>query len=248
MTENKETTVSYSRDLVLAAACAAQRINGKYVKRDSPQGFRGFRYSAPEKKPNANSTKLPNRTLMKAMLESDRSDILPEDYAEAEAVRTYFCSMITLVFSGDARDFIKAAVDVATSDEIPEMGQMFGVAASLPSIYKQNIKRKIERDYLQSFINDSTPLTGHLGETVKLNVTVLDSIYKDRFGSNAVNALVNNMPDHHVVFFFDRNKWIKGNIYNMSGRIKAKHQQTTQLHYVRQVTNKEMSANEPDII
>jgi hypothetical protein len=127
--------VFYDRADVFAAAVAAQRINGEYVKRtvSSPYGFRRTRYPIkPQIDPN--STKLPNGSMMKVMLASDRSNITPEDYERGEEIRAYFCSMITLVFSGDAKDFIKAAVEASTEEQIPEAGKMIMLIASLPSV------------------------------------------------------------------------------------------------------------------
>ena len=106
--------ILYPRDLVFAAACAAQRINGAYVKPTDHARFVNHIYG--HARPNAistavevNATKLYNSAIMKTILASDRSDILPQDYIRAEEVIAHFCSMITLVFSGEARDFIKDA-------------------------------------------------------------------------------------------------------------------------------------------
>lgn len=219
----------YARADVFAAAVTAQRKNGEYVKRYSPQA----NPLAPKSSPN--DLKLPNGTMMKAILSSDRSDITSEDYERGEQIRQYFCSMITLVFEGTAKAFIRAAVEAATTEEIPEVGPMIMLVASLPSIYERNIKRNVERDELSNITQNSIPLDQAEGETVKLNVTVLDSIYKERYNSNAVNVMVNNMLGNRVLFFFDRKNWVKGNKYNLSGRIKKKGNQTTQLHYVRQL-------------
>jgi len=226
----------YNRADVFAAAVAAQRINGEYVKRTNTQNFRGSYANPNPPKTDPNATKLPNGSMIKVMLASDRSDITPEDYVRGEQVREYFCSMITLVFEGTAKDFIKAAVEAATTEGVPEAGPMIMLIASLPSIYERNIQRNKEREALSNATNESIPLDNHLGETVHLNITVIDAIYKDRFNSTAVNALVNNVLGNRVVFFFDKKNWTKGNTYNISGRIKNKGNQTTQLNYVRQLT------------
>jgi hypothetical protein len=235
--------IFYDRADVFAAAVAAQRINGEYVKRtvSSPYGFRRSRYpvcypNKPQIDPN--STKLPNGSMVKIMLAADRSDITPEDYERGEEIRAYFCSMITLVFSGDAKDFIKAAVEAATEEQIPEAGKMIMLIASLPSVYERNIKRNKEREELSTLTQNSIPLTESIGTNVKLKITVIDSIFKERFGSYAVNAFVNNIPGNRMIFFFDRTNFKKGETYNISGRVKSKGNQTTQLHYVRDVTPK----------
>ena len=242
MTKTKtplESPILYPRDIVFAAACAAQRINGEYVKRaDANYGAKyGFRNpKAISTSVESNATKLYNSAIMKILLASDRSDILPEDYSRAEEVRSHFCSMITLIFSGDARDFIKDAIEASVAEEIPNAGKIFGIVASLPSIFEKNTKRSIERATLNEMIAESTPIEGMIEEPVRFNVTVIDSIYKERFGSRAVNVKVNNVSGNHVLFFFDKKEWTKGNKYNISGRIKNKQNQITQLHYVRQLT------------
>jgi len=229
--------ILYSRDLVFAAACAAQRINGEYVKRTDTQfsgnGFRSAK--AISTAAESNATKLYNSALMKALLASDRSDILPEDYERGEEVRSHFCSMLVFVFEGTARDFIKDALAAAIAEEIPNAGKMFGIVASLPSVVDRNVRRRVEREALNALISQSTPIDGNLEETVKFNVTVVDSVFKERFGSSAVNVKVNNVLGNHILFFFDKKTWTKGCKYNISGRIKNKLNQITQLHYVRQL-------------
>jgi hypothetical protein len=227
-----ENAILYPRQDVFAAAVAAQRINGEYVKRTDSQKFT-TRIQKPQRT-DAYGTKLSNGSMMKVILASDRSDILSEDYERAETIRDYFCSMITLVFEGTAKDFIKTAVDAATSEEISESGNMLMLVSSLPSVYERNIKRNAEREHLSKLIESSVPLSNNIGESVKLHVTVVDSIYKERFGSYAVNAIVTGT--NQLVFFFDRHEWVKGSKYNLSGRIKSKINKTTQLHYVRQLT------------
>lgn len=227
----------YSRDRVFAAACAAMRINGEYVKRSNNNA----RYRV-ENRPDANATKLPNGSIMKVLLASeDGNNILPEDYEKGEEVRTYFCSMVHLIFSGDAREFIKEAVNASTCDEIPENSTLLMLIASLPSCYEKNIKRQRDRESLRELTENSAPLSEQVGQTVHKSVIIVDSIFKKRFSSYAVNALVNDSDGTtHIVFFFDRNVWTKGETYKLSGRIKSKGPYSTQLHYVRQILEKEI--------
>ena len=226
----------YARSDVFAAAAAAQRINGEYVKRTKLQFNRISPANSTLLKNDPNTTKLPNGSLMKIMLAANCSDITPQDYEYGERVREYFCSKITLIFDGTAQSFIKAAVDAATIEEVPEAGPMIMLVASLPSVYERNIQRSVEREKLSEATNNSIPLDQQIGETVQLNITVIDAIYKPRFNSTAVNAVVNNIQGNRVIFFFDRKNWVKGNTYNIAARIKNKGNQITQVHYVYQLT------------
>lgn len=220
----KEPAKIYTRNDVFAAAVAAQRINGDYIKKKF----------IPVVENKENSTKLSNGALMRIILASGKTDILPEEYETAETIRQYFCSLVTLVFEGTAREFIKAAVDASTTDEITDGSPMFMLVASLPSVYAKNLQRQQEREALTNAIQNSTPLHEvSYGTIVKLEGTVIDSIYKQRFGSNAVNVLVEDEHGKHVVFFFDRDNWNKGGKYKFSGRVKNVGNQTVQLHYVR---------------
>lgn len=233
----------FPRDKVWGAAVASQRVNGEYVKRLNTTVYRGrsrYRYSAPIPPPvvGPNKSKLANVALMRIMLDNDSVDVTPEDYEKAEVIRAYYCSMITLVFSGDARDFVKNAVDAATTEEIPERGSLFPLIASLPSVYATCMIRNEQRNKLRNYSDNSIPLDEAEAHSVHLNVTILDCIFKDRFGSNAINALVNNIPGQRVVFFFDRTPFVVGESYNISGLIKKKGNQTTQLHYVRNLAPK----------
>ena len=221
--ENAE-VVTYPRDLVFAAACAAQRMNGEYVKRTAPQ------YK--DTTNTANKTKLPNSTLMKAILSSGGEDILKEDYEYSQLVRDHFCSLISSIFDGSAKDFVRLAVEAATIESVTLSGQIFGVIASLPSVYEYNIRRKKEREELSEYIEGSTPLNANIEDSVKLNITVIDTKFNKRFNTNAVNGVINNTDCKQVVFFFIKKSLVKGKTYNITGRIKNKNQQTTQLHRV----------------
>jgi hypothetical protein len=114
--------VSYPRNEVFAAAIAAQRINGEYVKRAFTPYVpyrRGRTYYAPVNRTQTDVSicnKPYNAYLMKSILESNKSDILPEDYEQGEVIRSYFCSKITAIFDGTAQDFLKGAIEASIAD------------------------------------------------------------------------------------------------------------------------------------
>jgi hypothetical protein len=226
-------SISYPRDLVFATACAAQRINGQYVKRPFIPFSRYYPVYVPvAKRVEPSDTMLYNAALMKSILASDQSNILPEDYEYAELVRNYYCSKIAYVFGGEAGDFLKNAVDAASTEEIATGEKLFGLTASLPSCYANNVKRDLERNNLRELTDNSIALDAEIGQLVILNVKIVDAIFKEKWQSNAVNALVNNVSGNRMVFFFSKHSWTKGNTYNVSGTIKNKGNQTTQLNRV----------------
>jgi hypothetical protein len=209
--------VMYTRKDVFAAACAAFRINGEYIKNTFGSA----------------KSKLPNGLIMKAILSGDHSDILPEDYEFGNTILTYFSSLITLIFSGDAREFLTKAVEAAATEEFSSNSQLIMVVASLPYTYEKNKQREEKRAIIDSYIASSTPVPyAQTGVWIATRGKVIDSIYKKRFGSNAVNVLIDNK---HVVYFFDgHSNWSVGEIYNFGGLVRNVNSHTVHLVGVMQ--------------
>ncbi len=214
----------YSRRDVWGAACAAQRINGEYVKRNSV----GIVAKA--------ENKLTNIALMRIILNGNRSDILDVDYAEGEKVRQYYIGMLSLVFTNAAGAFLKQAITVASLEEVNDKGRELPLIACLPSGYIRDSIRQQKRDILDRLAGQSSRLPGQSGDMVTLSINIEDAIYKERFHSWAVNASTYINDVLHMVFFFSNEEWKINTSYKIASHIKNFNGPTTQLHYVKKLS------------
>jgi hypothetical protein len=137
---------------VWAAAAAAQRINGEYVKRSIVSTF----LRSPIK---TQSSKLTNVAIMRILLNGDQTDITSDDYAQGKAIREDYGAMIRFVFSDDANNFVKAAVKVASLENIDINGGDLPLIASLPESHKTHNERMEQRRHLDDLISNSVPLS-----------------------------------------------------------------------------------------
>lgn len=237
----KYSTAVYNRDDVWAAACAAQRINGEYVKRQGElvkMRERQATISGRKIENDPTGNKLTNVALMRILLGGDMKDITPKDREKGEETRRYFVSLFSLAFTGDLIDFYKSAIMAANLEEVADADKAMPLIACLPSSYERDESRRLDRDKLDSISMNSVPLSAAIGDTVQLEFTVVDCIFKPKFGTYAVNGTTMDDGNFHLVFFFEKGtNWPVGSVRHVSGRIKSIKGNTTQLHYVRELKN-----------
>lgn len=135
---------------VWAAILAAHRINnGEYVKRNLK------RY---DNNKLSSDNKLTNLAIMKIILnDPTQSDITTEDYEKAKILHNHISSLAGLIFSGQARDYVKAAVQAASLIEIDINGMEIPLIASFPDSYNKNHIREDRRAELVKLENGSIP-------------------------------------------------------------------------------------------
>jgi hypothetical protein len=170
---------------------------------------------------------------MRIFLQGDQSDLTSEDFDQGEVIRGHFCSMFALTLLGVAEGFLTATIEAAILEEIAASSKLIPLIASLPSVYATNIARTKKREKLEQLASMSTKLAGTVGDRVQLTVTIIDSIYKRKFGTYAVNGQV--IGTGQMIFFFERNKFEEGQQIIIAGSIKSFNGNTTQLAYVHKI-------------
>ena len=179
----------YPTQQVLELACAAQRINGAYLKEsESVWADDGvFLYS-----------KKPNKMLMLCTLDStiwttDPKDapmplkILPEDIALAEEIKKYFRKFMFSAIEGE-NDF-QTNINTILSGDLVKQNQ-FGYVACLPSVYVRDVAqtkvkkaaKAVEEGYLaeiDSWIKD-------------LDAEIISSVKSKNFEGYNIDATINN--------------------------------------------------------
>jgi hypothetical protein len=174
---------------VLELACAAQRVNGSYVKEGenvyAEDGV--FMYS-----------KKTNKILMLCTLDhrfwtTDPKDapmplkVLPEDVAQAEEIKKHFRKFLFSAIEGE-NEFQTSINSILSSDLVKQ--NQFGYVACLPSVYVRDVAqtkvkravRQVEEGYL-----------AEIGSTVKdLDAEILSSVKSKNFEGYNIDAIINN--------------------------------------------------------
>ena len=174
---------------VLELACAAQRINGSYVK-DQEHIFADdgkFMY-----------TKHMNKMLMLCTLDhrhwtADPKDapmplrILPEDIAKAEEIKTYYKRLLFAAIEGE-NEFLTKVNSLLAGNVVKE--NEFGWMACLPSVqYRDQAQTKIKKIA-------RTVEEGYLGKPgdrlADLDCEILEIVKSKNFTGWNVCAIINN--------------------------------------------------------
>ena len=174
---------------VLELACAAQRINGTYLKESenvwAEDGV--FMYS---KKTNK---MLMLCTVNPANWTADPKDapmplrILEEDTALAEEIKTYFKRLLFAAIEGE-NEFQTNINSFLTSENVETKN--FGYIACLPSVYSRDrVQNKIKK--VARSVDE-----GHLGEVGSqlkdLDAEILSSVKSKNFEGYNIDAIINN--------------------------------------------------------
>lgn len=207
---------------VWAAAAAAHRINGEYLKEIT------YTYSPDGSKVIA--TREANKVLMRQLLSESPQLITPEDRTWGAEIQQYFLCKLMDVLGGRAGDFIRNAVDLAGREEIASDDRLaMGTIACLP----QSHARSRARDDITARKMEAQMVSQHFGtvdEKVQGQLTVLESRYSERWGTCYVTATVGT----NVVLFAHRCQLEPGSVHQFKGVIKAhRDDRVTQLNHVR---------------
>jgi hypothetical protein len=217
---------------VLELACAAQRINGAYIKEGenvyAEDGV--FMYS-----------KKTNKMLMLCTLEpaiwtADPKDapmplkVLPEDVVQAEEIKKHFRKFMFSAIEGE-NDFQTNINSILSSDTVKQ--NQFGYVACLPSVHVRDIAQtKVKRAARQV----EEGCLAEIGSTIKdLDAEIISSVKSKNFEGYNIDAIINNK----MVSWMNKTDLKLGPAVIVKAKIKDcnkhwKHQNdVTRLHYVK---------------
>ena len=216
--------VLYPAAKVWAAACAAQRINGHYLK-DAVYEYNdaaGNPLPAPLTKQQA------NKHLMREMLETENDPrITAEDIKTGEDCRTHYQGLIFKELAGTLNSgFLKAVYLLSAKDEFQsnafiELAQL----AATPQGWCRDVKHEsnIEKASQGKYL-------GNVGDHVVGNVDVGECNYSQNYGIFFVHGFMNG----NAVFFAYKSKLEPGVKIPIKGTVKAlRDNVTTQLNRVK---------------
>jgi len=174
---------------VLELACAAQRINGAYIKEEAPVYSEdgAFMYLK-----HTNKIQM-LCTLEPAIWTADPKDapmplkVIPEDVAQAEEIRKYFRKFLFSAIEGE-NDFQTNINSILSSDTVKQ--NQFGYVACLPSVHVRDVTqtkvkraaKAVEEGYL-----------GEIGSNLKdLDAEIISSVKSKNFEGYNIDAIINN--------------------------------------------------------
>ena len=208
--------LNYIADDVWSAACAAQRINGSYLKVNIDS----------ESDPSMN--KKSNRQIVELLL-ADPTEISAEDRVTGQTVRKYFQGLTFKVIEGKPmNDFMKNAMTVAGEDIINSVYNL-AIICSLPASYEKNSVRD----------NSDTRLKwarggflGQPGDHTIVDIEIVKKVWSTNWNTWYVTGITKE--DQIVFFAFKRDIEI-GSHATIDGKIKAHRDNSTQLSHVKVV-------------
>ena len=213
-TRTQKVTVNYNADDVWSAACAAQRINGSYIK------LSVISESDPA------TTKLSNRMIVDQLL-ADLSSITDEDREQGVKVRAFYQAYTFKILQGkQLSDFDNTAMLIANREVITGNYDV-AVIASLPSCYERGVVRQ-SADQRINFATGG--FIGKANDKVTASVEVLKSVFSMKWNTNYVTGIT---TDDQIVFFAYKEALDIGKVLNINGTIKAHRDNSTQLNRVK---------------
>jgi hypothetical protein len=213
-TRTQKVTVNHNADDVWSAACAAQRINGSYIK------FTMISESDPA------VTKLSNRMIVEQLL-ADTFIITDQDREQGKKVRAFYQAYTFKILQGkQLNDFDNTTMLIANRDVITSTYDI-AVIASLPSCYERGVVRQTA-DQRVNFATGG--FIGKANDKVTASIEVLKSVFSMKWNTNYVTGIT---TDDQVVFFAYKEALDIGKVLNITGTVKAHRDNSTQLNRVK---------------
>jgi hypothetical protein len=210
------TRPTYNITDVFAAACAAFRINGSYIKQDEVTFHENGSHTV---------DKIANKTLVHQFLKG-AFDLRDEDREMGEKVRQHCNGLSFKIITGKTLSEFEQAMLTIADKETTDSNYDIAVVASLPASYER-AQARIQQDAMLR--EKSGTLTDNVGDKVELNIEVVRCNYSNNWDTHFVTAIVDNA----VVFFASRNKLDIGAKLRIKGKVKDHKEDRTQLSHVK---------------
>ena len=205
---------SYNTVDVFAAACAATRVNGGYLK-----------YT--ETNDESGTSKLANKILIRQFLDGT-FDVRDSDREQGEKVMQY-CRSLTFKLLTDKRlsDFEQNMLSIVEKETL-DSNYDIAIVSSLPNTYNRSEYRRA----VDTRIRETEGVFGTVGERVQVTAEVVKSYFSDQWGTHFITAITD---DNKQVFFAYKQSLTVGDNINIDGKVKAHRDNSTQLNYVKMV-------------
>lgn len=215
-------SIRHSVDNVWAAAVAAQRINGAYVK--------ATEYRFDENLNHSVVARHRNRDIVADIL-ANPARLTVEDIAQGQACRKFLEQDLTLrALKSQLSGFdesVKKVLAVAEEFDSVKHKLELAVVACLPA----SCERALANQEARSRVRQANgTIAGAEGDKVMLNVEVVSANWSQNYGIYWVTAIT---QDNCAVFFSNKEKFDTGTHLTINGTIKAHRDGKTQLNRVK---------------
>jgi hypothetical protein len=214
MARNQDPVFTFNADDVWAAACAAQRINGSYVK------------LAMISESDPSLTKLSNRMLAMQLL-TDPFSITDEDREQSKKVRAFYQALTFKILQGKKLNEFDNNAMVLSNRDVISSNYDFAVICSLPSCYERGVVRQSVEQRI-SFAKGG--YISAVGNKVSTSVEVLRCVFSQKWMTNFVTGITS---DDQVVFFAYKSELPVGKMFDIYGTVKSQRDNTTQFNRVK---------------
>ena len=213
------TRPTYNITDVFAAAAAAHRINGEYLKNDDITVYDdGNEYSH-------KVNRIANKKLARQFL-NEQSNILDEDRAMAEKVMQY-CRGLTFKLLTDKRlSEFEATMLTIVEKQTTDSNYDIAVVSSLPASYERSIARAAQNIRLRE---NAGCIEAPVGSKIEMDIEVVRCNYSNEWGVFYVTAIA----DAGVVFFAQQNIIDVDSKIRIKGKVKRHKEDRTQLSHVK---------------
>ena len=214
--------VGYAVSDVWAAACAAQRINGGYVKEP---------VMVYDESTQSNTViKRRNRDVMMEFLQNP-TQLTVDDVEEGERVRNWLQNDLTFrALKGKLTEFDSATSKcIAVQDCFYTVGHRYelAVVAALPNSVSRSQERQSTEQRLK-FAQGG--LIGKPGDKITAKVEVLSANYSQQYNIFWIRGITDQ---DQPVTFSNKEKFDVGTHLSIQGKVKAHRDNLTQLNYVK---------------
>jgi hypothetical protein len=216
--------VGYAVSDVWAAACAAQRVNGEYVKEAVYEHLEGQALVEPPA-----LVKRKSRDVMMEFL-TKPDELTVADVEQGEELRRWLQNDLTFrALKSKLTEFDSATQKcLAVKDRFYVVSERYelAVVAALPNIMAKAKAREATQDRLAETTGE---LIGSVGDKVQLNVEVIRSMFSKNWNIWFLTAITET---NSAVFFSCKESYDTGTHLTIRGTVKAHKDGQTQLNRV----------------
>lgn len=201
---------------VFAAAAAAYRINGAYIKQDEITFHENGGYTL---------DKTANKTLVHQFLKGD-FDLRDEDREMGDKIRLFCHGLSFKILTGKTlSDFEQAMLKVADMEKT-DSNYYIAIIASLPASYQRSLVRQEQDARLREA---SGCIDAEVGAKVELDIDVVRCNYSNEWCVFYVTAIT----EGGLVYFARNDNVEVGSKIRIKGKVKRHKEDRTQLSHVK---------------
>ncbi len=218
----------YKAEDVWAAAAAAMRVNGQYLKEPTYRSVtdeNGYTSMVQEKEAN--------KVLVRQMLAANTT-YTEEDIERGAVARKYWQDSLLRMLGGAANDFEQTAIALANKEQIETVYDVSVIASLIASADRALAREAVKEVKLQTN-------SVHVGK-VKDNVVVRDAeVLTVRYNANFDKYRVDVRSNGNLFSWWASKDYTVGARVNIKGKVKAHYADrdtnvaVTQLNYVKEV-------------